>query len=103
MKSIISGLHKALCKYFFQAAYHTVDIFIYAEPFSYACTYLLFRVNIYQLTPPDPPLSQKNHDPPLMAKFYDPPLQKLACSPMPLPPEPAQVSSSEYVPLELPN
>ena len=82
MKFIISGLHKALSKYSFQAAYHTVDIFIYAEPFSYACTYLLFRVNIYQLTPPDPPLSQKNHDPPLMAKFYDPPLQKLACSPM---------------------
>ena len=39
-----------------------------------AFMHLLFRGNIYQLTPPDPPLPLKIHDPPLMVKFYDPPL-----------------------------
>ena len=47
----------------------------------HTCT-IFSRDNIFQLTPPDPPLSQKIYDPPLMVKFYDPPLQNLACSPM---------------------
>ena len=43
-----------------------------------AFMHLVFRGNIYQLTPPDPPLSLKIHDPPSDGQILRPPSVKFS-------------------------